>query len=129
MQGEFSSTRPIYLQVVERLCKRLVKGVLAPGEKLPSVRDMAVEMGINPNTVQRVYAELERMSVVETRRGQGTFVTDNAQVLARLRADMKTSRTRAFIQDMDEMGVSGAEMLEGLAACLRSRDQKEDEAE
>jgi len=104
MTDEFTSTQPIYRQIVERVCRRIVRGELLPGDKLPSVRDMAVESGVNPNTVQRVYVELERMTVVETRRGQGTFVTQDETRLIELRRELRYKHISDFVRDMTEMG-------------------------
>ena len=65
---------PVYAQLSERILGAIARGDLSPGEQLPSVRDVAARLGINPNTVNRAYAELERVGTVETRRGRGTFV-------------------------------------------------------
>lgn len=77
MVEEFDTTKPIYIQIMEMINKKIVRNEWKAGEKLPSVREMAVKTGVNPNTIQRTYSELERMGIVETRRGQGTFVTEN----------------------------------------------------
>ena len=76
MSEEFDPSKPIYLQLSERINNQIVRKELSAGEKLPSVREMAIRSGVNPNTVQRTYSELERMGIVETKRGQGTFVTE-----------------------------------------------------
>lgn len=66
---------PVYAQLCEQLLSAVARGTIRRGEQLPSVRDVAAELGINPNTVNRAYVELEREGVLETRRGRGTFVT------------------------------------------------------
>jgi GntR family transcriptional regulator len=114
MAEDFSSAQPIYLQLVQRLCGQIVRGRYSPGERLPSIRDLAIEVGVNPNTVQRVYSELERITVAETRRGQGTFVTSDAGRLRRLREDLKASHVTAFLHDMREMGFTADEVLREL---------------
>ncbi|WP_029421437.1 GntR family transcriptional regulator [Alicyclobacillus macrosporangiidus] len=116
MGEDFHPAQPIYLQLVDRICREIVRGDRKPGDRLPSVRDMAVQAGVNPNTVQRVYTELERMQVVLTRRGQGTFVTEDAERLRALRADLMHGRIAAFVQDMAEMGFTGDEIVRGVQA-------------
>lgn len=118
MSKEFTSTQPIYLQLVARICKQIVRGQVSPGDKLPSVRDMAVESGVNPNTVSRVYTELERMEVAEARRGHGTFVTEDTGRLQRLRSELRHDQIQSFVNDMHEMGFSNDEVLSGLTDYL-----------
>ncbi|WP_028776012.1 GntR family transcriptional regulator [Shimazuella kribbensis] len=114
MGKDFSSKTPIYLQIIQHICSQIIRGDLQPGEKLPSVREMALKMGVNPNTIQRVYMELERESLAEARRGQGTFVTENRDRLQQLRLDLKHDRIKTFIADMTEMGFTTEEISLGL---------------
>lgn len=118
MTEEFNTSKPIYLQLVERINRQIVSQELKIGEKLPSVREMAINSGVNPNTVQRTYSELERMATVETRRGQGTFVTSNKAVLTNLREELKKSHIEAFVNDMKEMGFNDEEIIAGLKGYL-----------
>lgn len=90
MAKEFHSSQPIYLQIMERVCQQIVRKELAPGEKLPSVREMALTFGVNPNTIQRTYQELERMEVALAKRGQGTFVTEDTAKLMNLKEICKS---------------------------------------
>ena len=73
------SRTPIYEQIIDSIKELVVKGVLEPGERLPSVRDMAKDMTLNPNTVQKAYQELERQGIISTLRGKGTFIALNIQ--------------------------------------------------
>ena len=75
----FTESNPIYLQIADMLSDGVLTGRYGPGERMPSVREMAVAIEVNPNTVQRTYAALQEWGVVETRRGQGYFVTDDAR--------------------------------------------------
>lgn len=112
--SEFQASNPIYLQIVERICYQIVRGDIQPGEKLLSVREMAVESGVNPNTVQRTYGELERMGIVVTKRGQGTFVCNDEQRIHKLKQSLQTKIIETFISNMKELGVSDEEIKEGL---------------
>ncbi|MDA8336549.1 MAG: GntR family transcriptional regulator [Peptococcaceae bacterium] len=73
---------PIYLQLIEQVRRAAAAGVLAPGEQLPSVRDLAVQLSVNPNTIAKAYQEMEREGVVKTLRGRGTFMTAPTALLA-----------------------------------------------
>ena len=81
---EYNSSLPIYLQAANSIKQDIVTGKLSPGARLPSVRDLAVEYTINPNTVSRVYKELEMEGVCFTRRGMGTFVTEDPERVQQL---------------------------------------------
>lgn len=111
---EFNSSKPIYLQLSDTINRMIVSKELTAGEKLQSVRDMALTYNVNPNTVQRTYSELERGGILETRRGQGTFVTEHEDRLIRLRKDLKEEQIESFIQVMREMGYSSFEIITGL---------------
>ncbi|MED4969440.1 GntR family transcriptional regulator [Parageobacillus toebii] len=114
MVEEFDTTKPIYIQIMEKINKKIVRNEWKAGDKLPSVREMAVETGVNPNTIQRTYSELERMGIVETRRGQGTFVTENVEVIERLREQMKRDVVTDFIRNMTELGFTLDDMITSL---------------
>lgn len=99
-------SRPIYLQIMEEIKKRAVRGAYAAGAQLPSVRDMAREMEVNPNTIARVYMELEREGFIVTRRGHGSFLTEDAGRLDRERSRLGREATRRFISVINELGLS-----------------------
>lgn len=114
MENEFQSSKPIYLQIADRVYYRLIRSELSPGDKLPSVREMAVQMKVNPNTIQRTYSEMERLGIVETRRGQGTFIAERSDLKAELKDRLTKDVFKRFIQEMAELGLSPEEMLEGI---------------
>ncbi len=108
---EFNSAFPIYMQVMVLIKREIVAGRMKPGEKLPSVRDMAVSYTINPNTVSRVYRELESEGVCFTKRGMGTFVTEDAECVKRLRKEMAEELVERFLEGMDQLGISREEAV------------------
>ncbi|RKD22858.1 GntR family transcriptional regulator [Ammoniphilus oxalaticus] len=114
MNEDFNPDQPIYLQLAERISYRITRKELGLGAKLPSVREMAIQASVNPNTVQRAYSELERKGIVETKRGQGTFVTKDDFVLTKLRETLKQEQIVNFVNDMRNMGYSDEEMINGL---------------
>lgn len=121
MADIFHSSQPIYEQLAERIKKQIIRGEVAPGEKLLSVRELGIQVNVNPNTVQRTYRELEAMKIVESRRGQGTFVTEDGSILETVREQMKRSVMNDFLTEMQEMGYSTEEIKQGISSFLDKR--------
>lgn len=119
MAKDFQASKPIYIQIADHLSSQIVRGEMKAGDKLPSVREMAIESGVNPNTIQRTYSEMERMEIVETKRGQGTFVTENEQVLQSLKIRLQADIIGGFVKSMEELGFSQEDMIQGLQQYLR----------
>lgn len=110
MSFDFLPDKPIYQQLIDRITGDLIRGAIRPGEKLPSVREYAMEAGVNANTMQRVYKELEGMGITETKRGQGTFVTEDEERLHLLREEMKARLADDFLRDIEALGFTREEM-------------------
>lgn len=121
---DFDSNKPIYQQIMDRIAAEIVRGERTTGDKLPSVREYALDCGVNPNTIQRVYRELEQLGVVESRRGQGTFVTEKQERLSVLREDMKKQYVESFFLDMMELGFTLDEMIAGLRLLEGKKGEK-----
>ena len=119
MALDFDPTRPIYLQIIEAVKKRTAQGIYRAGDRLPSVRKMAAEMGVNPNTLSRAYMELEREGFITTRRGHGSSITGNAEridserrTLARAARDRFVSEVRALALSKEHIESLLREILE-----------------
>ncbi|PEC14519.1 GntR family transcriptional regulator [Bacillus thuringiensis] len=123
MKTEFSPNIPIYVQVMEYIKKEIVTGRLASGEKIPAVRELANELQVNPNTIQRTFQELEREGIAETRRGTGRFVTMNEKKITELRKEMAKELLDNFINGMNNLGF----MEEEIFLILRSSLEKKKE--
>ena len=108
----YDSNSPIWLQVMTSLETDIVTGRLAPGEKLPGGRDLAMAYEINPNTAARVYQELERTGLCETRRGLGTFVTENPERIAAQRREIARGAVERFLSRMKALGVTREEAID-----------------
>ncbi|HLQ97428.1 MAG TPA: GntR family transcriptional regulator [Candidatus Dormibacteraeota bacterium] len=121
MAADFDANKPIYQQLMDRIISEIVRGDIKAGDKLTSVREYAVEVGVNVNTIQRVYRELEYLEIVATRRGQGTFVTENESLLQQLREDRKQKIIKQFVEEMKNMGYSLNDMIEGIKVEERNR--------
>ncbi len=98
-------TRPIYLQIMEEIKKRTVRGQYKTGEQLPSVREQAKEIGVNPNTIARVYMELERDGFIFTRRGQGSFITEESGRIEKEREKLADDATKRFIKEIMDLSL------------------------
>lgn len=107
----FNNERPIYLQLVEQLELYIVSGRLEPGEKLPSVRDLAAEAKVNPNTMQRALIELENRELVYSIRTSGRYVTDNLELLTKRREALARAKIRHFLGEVHELNLDSAEII------------------
>lgn len=111
MAWNLDSDRPIYAQILERIEIQIVSGIYKPGEKIPSVRELAAEAGVNPNTMQRALAELERHGLVSTQRTSGRVVTEDMNMIKETRNMLAKEQIREFIQRMRELGFEKEEIL------------------
>ena len=111
MDWNFRSDQPIYSQLTQRLTEAIVAGIYAPGEKLPSVRELAVEAGVNPNTVQRALAELERDGLVFSQRTTGRFVTENENMIVNAKLRIADERVGEFLRSMKTLGCDKQEVI------------------
>ena len=111
---EYNTSQPIYLQVADAIRREIVTGKLQPGDKLPSVRDLAILYTINPNTVSRVYKELEMDEVCFTRRGIGTFVTEDEKKVQMMKEEMAEKLVSEFLEGMKQLGFTRQEAIDAL---------------
>ncbi len=111
---DYNDKRPIYEQVVERMEALILNGILEPDSKLPSVRSMAMDLSINPNTIQRAYSELEREGLVYSVKGRGNFVKKDENLLERQREKLVTQ----FREEVKKLKAKGIEQ-ERLLSCIR----------
>jgi GntR family transcriptional regulator len=108
----------VYLQIQTQIERRIAAGSLAPGDPLPSVRTLAKELRINPNTVVRAYRELEHLGLVETRHGEGTFVAEGAARLARASA-LVEGHAAEYVRAAKELGLTQTEAVAAVKAAWR----------
>ncbi len=105
------SDRPIYVQLVERLQIQIVSGQYAPGQKLPSVRELAAAVAVNPNTMQKAFAELEGSGLVVTQSTSGRMVTEDSDLIRNTRKRMAIQRAEQFFSGMKELGFAKEEAM------------------
>jgi DNA-binding transcriptional regulator YhcF (GntR family) len=119
MEWNFENGVPIYLQLMDGFRQAIARGEYPPGEKLPAVRDLAVEAGVNPNTMQRALAELEREGLVYSMRTSGRFVTEDTKVLESLRRELSDACFAAMYEKLTALGMSETEIREALDRWLQ----------
>lgn len=112
MQWSFSNDLPIYSQLIGQIKVGIVSGVFPPGERLPSVRDLATEAGVNPNTMQRALAELERDGLVYSQRTAGRFVTEDAAMIEQAKRGLARGHIQTFLEAMGRLGYAWEEILD-----------------
>jgi DNA-binding transcriptional regulator YhcF (GntR family) len=114
MEPVFDDKLPIYLQIINYLKSELISGNLKPGDKLPSVRDLSSSLKVNPNTIARVYQELEREGITFTQRGTGTFIREDSKMIVEIRKDMAKEMIDTFLEGMKNMGFVKEEVIRAI---------------
>jgi GntR family transcriptional regulator len=107
--------KPLYEQVVNQIRNAIARGEVALGTKLASVRELAQQLRVNPNTVMRAYQELERDSLIETRRGQGTYITTSDETVAEIKRGLAKEAVENFVSCMMELGIDRKAALDLIA--------------
>ena len=102
----FDNDRPIYIQLVEQLKECIVSGKFKAGEKLPSVREFAMQIKVNPNTVQKALAEIENQKLIYTERTNGKFVTENEELIENVKKELASQKVQKYFQDMNKLGIN-----------------------
>lgn len=111
MPWNFVNDRSIYIQLVEQIQSRIATGIYSPGSRLASVRELAAEAEVNPNTMQRALAELERKGLVHSRRTSGRFVTDDEGRIAEMKRETAKDTVRDFLNQMAHLGFDQEEII------------------
>ena len=124
MSWEFQDHLPIYAQLMDTLKRRIITGRYLPGEKLPSVRELAAEAGINPNTVQRAFSELEREGLIYTQRATGKYVNENADEIKSARQALAKTQVAEFLSNMQSLDYSVGDVI----VLLQSFNESEEES-
>ncbi|HJD46518.1 MAG TPA: GntR family transcriptional regulator [Candidatus Mediterraneibacter norfolkensis] len=119
MPWELDNDRPIYLQLMERIQHDIISGVYKPGDKIPSVRDLALDAAVNPNTMQKALSELERSGLLYSQRTSGRFITDDEKLLKKMKMDLASEHIHQFFEQMHHLGFSDDETLEMIQDVLR----------
>ena len=110
----FDNERPIYVQLVEKLRIEIISNKLKPGERIPSVRELALTARVNPNTMQKALVELENEGLVYTERTNGKFVTDNKELIEKIKRKLAKEKVNNYIKDMKNIGITYEQSIQYL---------------
>ena len=124
MKWEFKSGIPIYLQIISLLKMKIAAGELPPGSQVQPVRELAIEAGVNPNTMQRALTQLEQEGLLYTQRMSGRFVTEDKQVLKEMRKSLSEQYVKDLFEALGEIGMNREEIIEAVSS-FESTDEKE----
>ena len=119
MEWNFKNGIPIYSQIMDEMTMRIASGAYAPGDKLPSVRDLAMEAGVNPNTMQKAMAELERIGLVYSERTSGRFVTKEEKILEELHESLAKKYFDELSEKLRKIGMSDADIKSAVSKWMK----------
>ena len=122
MAWALDSGRPIYAQIIERVQLDIITGHYKPGEKLPSVRELASEAAVNPNTMQKALSELEQSGLLYTQRTSGRFITEDTDLIHRMKNSLATMQVREFIRKMRQLGLCDEEILQLIHTIMKEEN-------
>ena len=111
MPWDLDNERPIYLQLMEKIQQDIIAGIYKPGDKLPSVRDLALDAAVNPNTMQKALSELERSGLVYSQRTSGRFITEDEKKLKQMKTELASEHIKDFFEKMKQLGFQEEETL------------------
>lgn len=114
MKFEFDNNIPIYIQLVEQLKIYIIAGHIQPGERLPSVRDLALQIKVNPNTMQKALAELEDLQLIYTERTNGKYVTTSKKLIDKLREEYAHTLSNTYLESMKKIGFNQNDAIDYL---------------
>ena len=109
---QFNNDKPIYIQIVEYIILDIINGKYSANNKLPPVREIALELQVNPNTIQKAYGELETMDIIYTKRNSGSFVKNEAETVERLKDGILRDKTDEYLDYMAKIGITKKDIIE-----------------
>ena len=125
MPWNLDSSRPIYLQIIERVQMDIITGRYQPGDKLPSVRDLAQEAAVNPNTMQKALSELERSGLIYSQRTSGRFITEDKELIHQMKKELAAAEVSAFVAHMKQLGITPEEIRQLLPETIEQEENHE----
>ena len=124
MPWDLENDRPIYLQLMERIQQDIIKGVYQSGGKIPSVRELALEAAVNPNTMQKALSELERSGLVYSQRTSGRFITEDKKLLSHMKSELAKTHIHDFFTSMRQLGFCDEEILELVTEAIKKETEQ-----
>lgn len=122
MPWNLTSDRPIFMQIIEIIQLEIISGKYRPGDKLPSVRDLASEAAVNPNTMQKALSELERSGLVYSQRTSGRFITEDVKMIEELKSSLAKEKIYEFLENMQKLGFQKEETIRLMTETLKGEE-------
>ena len=115
----FDDRMPIYRQIILQLSQALIRGDIQPGERIPSIREISALLKVNTNTIQRVYQEMERSGLINSKRGTGYFFTEELEMIKKTRHELAAGSLSRFVEEMRALGCTDRETLDELKLYMK----------
>ncbi len=122
MPWNLDSDRPIFIQIIEKIQMDIISGLYAPGDKLPSVRELAQKAAVNPNTMQKALSELERTGLVHSQRTSGRYITEDTAMIAELKSTLAKDIVTQFLDNMLRLGIPQEEVIPLISKIIEGDD-------
>ena len=122
MPWNLNSDRPIFIQLIEKIQMDIISGLYIPGDKLPSVRDLAQKASVNPNTMQKALSELERTGLVYSQRTSGRFITEDTAMIENLKSELAKELIMQFLDNMQKLGIQKEEAISLISEISKGDD-------
>ncbi len=123
MSWSFSNDKPIFQQLKDIIVLKIIKGEYPPGAKLEGVRELAVNAGVNPNTMQRALSDVEETGIIYTMRGDGRYVTDDKEKINEVRSAYVAEKIDGFLNSVGELGLDKKEILDAIQFEIEKRGE------
>lgn len=128
MPWNLNSDRPIFMQIIEKIQMDIISGLYRPGDKLPSVRELAQEASVNPNTMQKALSELERTGLVYSQRTSGRFITEDITMIEKLKSELAKEIVTQFLENMQKLGFQREDTISLLTEITEQEGDDDDTA-
>ena len=122
MPWNLNSDRPIFIQLIEKIQMDIISGVYIPGDKLPSVRELAQKASVNPNTMQKALSELERTGLVYSQRTSGRYITEDTAMIENLKSELAKELIMQFLDNMQKLGIQKEEAISLISEISKGDD-------
>lgn len=119
MSWNFDEKSPIYIQIAKHIKMKIISQEIKSGDQLPTVRELAEEAGVNPNTMQRAFSELEQEGMVFSKRTSGRFVTEDEKLIKQKRHELATEEIQSFVQNMHHIGFDTSDIIAVLESYVK----------
>jgi len=121
----FSESTPIYSQIITLFSRSFARGEIESGERIPSIRDMAIRLKVNANTMQRVYQEMERGELITSKRGTGYFFTEDRSMIEKISGNLARGAITAFLEEMRALGFTDKQILNELKSGMEGGEKND----